>query len=455
MEDILQFRESTPRPEERINCGSPEEMKRAGLCTYNQTGQRFISNDVEVVEASEGDFEDCYSTLLPGSGSAIWIVPARDLISTSFCIPVDLLYLNETYAVVATVELFPIHRVSPSIEHAASILALPANAIHTMGIEAGDQLMLCSPEDVQSYLQSARPPSLEASSDLGADNGEIRLPGREQGPGEVGEEMDASATSPALEPLAPSLIAGDSESESLGREQQFWKVSEQAGALATGLVPEPLAPPLEADSNLDAGAGDGKLLVWEQPPGKIREQREEIDALAIRSVLEPAKAEEGRHAPIATPPPPVNWKPFKGNWWRKLLLNEPLVQSVGELITEQRWGERKALPRLVVYFFTGGVPTPHQVRNVSMSGIYILTSERWYLGTYVRLTLTDVRQPRAERSITLHAKVIRSTDHGVALEFLFLERIGQLGNFGFIFNRLPGVSSSGLRRFLAQLESDS
>jgi hypothetical protein len=462
MQDFRQLGESTLR-EEIINSDSPQATERAALCTYNQTGQRFISDDVELVEESEGDFEDCYSTLLPGSGTAIWIVPARDLTTTSFCIPVDLLYLDAALAVLATVESFPLQRAS-SIERAASILALPKHTVLTMGIEAGDQLMLCSPKEIQRYLVNARPIPLEAGSNLDDDDdeSESRLAGWEQQLGEVREEMDTLATSPVQEPLAPSVEADSNlnigDGKLLGWDFQFGVAHEETDVLAMNSSagpakveeeePAPVAvpPSVEADSTLNIG--DGKLLGWDFQLG---EAHEETDVLAMSSSAEPAKVEEEELAPVAVPPRQAGRKPPKVSWWLKLLLNK--LNDELNKPNDQRWGERKVLPGLVAYFFTGGPPTPHPVHDISTSGLFVLTSERWYRGTYVRLTLTDECEPRTKRPITLHGKVVRATDNGVAFEFLLSERHR---GFASMFNELPrGVGVKDIRQFVAQFESYS
>jgi len=40
-------------------------------------------------------------------------------------------------------------------------------------------------------------------------------------------------------------------------------------------------------------------------------------------------------------------------------------------------------------------------------GSALVATERWYLGTVVRLTLTDRLDPTVDRSITLNATVVR------------------------------------------------
>ena len=134
--------------------------------------------------------------------------------------------------------------------------------------------------------------------------------------------------------------------------------------------------------------------------------------------VQDARPEEPARAALGGPITP--YVPPKLTLWQKLL---------GRKSTDPRRAARTVLPGLVAYFFTGGVPAPHSVKNISGSGLYVLTSERWYPGTVVRLTLTDEREPTAERSITVHAKVIRSMEDGVALQFVVresMERVGQV-----------------------------
>jgi hypothetical protein len=73
---------------------------------------------------------------------------------------------------------------------------------------------------------------------------------------------------------------------------------------------------------------------------------------------------------------------------------------------------------LAAYFFTGGMPSAHGIRDISSTGLYVFTEERWYLGTVIRITLTDLRHPTAERSCTVNAKVVRWGNDGVGCQFV-------------------------------------
>lgn len=81
---------------------------------------------------------------------------------------------------------------------------------------------------------------------------------------------------------------------------------------------------------------------------------------------------------------------------------------------------RRPVDGVVAHFFTGGAPEPHEIRDVSPTGLFVVTTERWYPGTIIRMTLTrtDSTQSLADRSITVHARSVRWGNDGVGLEFV-------------------------------------
>jgi hypothetical protein len=104
-------------------------------------------------------------------------------------------------------------------------------------------------------------------------------------------------------------------------------------------------------------------------------------------------------------------KPAK-SWWQRLLSPDP---------PQPRKATREALPGLTAYFWTGGVPVAHDIQDVSPTGLYVVTEERWYPGTVIRMTLTDSTEPASERSITVNAQAVRWGNDGVGLRFVLRE----------------------------------
>ena len=89
---------------------------------------------------------------------------------------------------------------------------------------------------------------------------------------------------------------------------------------------------------------------------------------------------------------------------------------------ERRNAERHSAPQLVAYYWNGANATPQSVRDMSTSGIYIVTVDRWYPGTLVLITLqksVEDAEARSPRSIGVQSKVVRSGPDGVGFAFHF------------------------------------
>ncbi len=93
---------------------------------------------------------------------------------------------------------------------------------------------------------------------------------------------------------------------------------------------------------------------------------------------------------------------------------------------ELRRAPRFMQPEIVVYYWDGAAPEGRRIRDISRSGAYIRTPERWYPGTIVRLVLQ--KYPAAKpgdgaavpvASTCIPARVVRHGRDGVAVEFVF------------------------------------
>jgi len=87
---------------------------------------------------------------------------------------------------------------------------------------------------------------------------------------------------------------------------------------------------------------------------------------------------------------------------------------------------RVAQPEIVVHYWDGAAPEGRALRDISETGAYILTSERWYEGTIIRIILqgrgaaTSGDAPAIPpTSICVPGQVVRQGDDGVAMEFVF------------------------------------
>jgi PilZ domain len=97
------------------------------------------------------------------------------------------------------------------------------------------------------------------------------------------------------------------------------------------------------------------------------------------------------------------------NWFEKLMSQQ------------QQRAPRHIEPRLVAFYWDGAVPKPRYIRDVSSTGFYLLTEQRWYPGTLITMTLqrTEKANDGSKRSVAVQARVIRPGEDGLAVAFVF------------------------------------
>ena len=89
------------------------------------------------------------------------------------------------------------------------------------------------------------------------------------------------------------------------------------------------------------------------------------------------------------------------------------------LSRERRGAQRKDSISLDAYYWDGAAPVAHPVRDISMTGLYLVTEQRWYPGTMIEMTLQKrgVLDSEKDRSIRIMATVVWHGVDGVGFEF--------------------------------------
>ena len=78
---------------------------------------------------------------------------------------------------------------------------------------------------------------------------------------------------------------------------------------------------------------------------------------------------------------------------------------------------------LAAYYWSGAAPVPHPVRDVSVLGAFILTSEKWVQGTIINLMLQRGSQVAgSDAALSLRSRVTAQAPDGVRVKFLYLNR---------------------------------
>jgi Flp pilus assembly protein TadG len=77
-------------------------------------------------------------------------------------------------------------------------------------------------------------------------------------------------------------------------------------------------------------------------------------------------------------------------------------------------------PGILAYYWEGGVPSGHPIKEISSTGAFISTSQRWYIGTILTLTLqSDAVATEAADTLLVSCRVARHEADGVGVSFLF------------------------------------
>ncbi len=224
-------------------------------------------------------------------------------------------------------------------------------------------------------------------------------------------------------------------------DEMDWRLDELARTATMGSVARPT----------NAGPALGPVLVRDEtkdpvlPPPALEQPANTIYAA-------PVQQDPGATVllPQAPQPPAPQAKPWLDP------ARKPATPRLGRL---GRWlfsepsdprSARQPVAGLVAHFFTGGAPQAHEIRDVSATGLYVVTKERWYPGTVIRMTLTKpgTGQNPAERSITVHAQAVRWGNDGVALQFVAETPTKQGRSQASL---LEAVDSAGLDQFLKRL----
>jgi hypothetical protein len=213
-----------------------------------------------------------------------------------------------------------------------------------------------------------------------------------------------------------------------------------AGATAD---PHPLDQPL-SQSKTSIAQTDGLLERQKTSKGRpaLQDQTRVPKSVASPKIVEP-KFRAPEFATGQKPPARRELKePLKE---KKLSLLERLERWLeGPGRDGKRRGVRRSEPGLMVFYWSGGSPEPHEVANISESGFYVRTKDHWFPDTLVRMILQRKGDPR--HSIRILARVVRVDKGGVGHEIVTTEALIDLRARDVIPDQ--GTDQRALERFL-------
>jgi hypothetical protein len=160
-----------------------------------------------------------------------------------------------------------------------------------------------------------------------------------------------------------------------------------------------------SDSNALAGFDDMSLTADEDGSLRCSRRNGFLASQAQKGTTEQQVANEEAGQYAATEKPSLTLRVLR---W----LFPPPTPS------DRRRGERSLVPELVAYYWTGGRPQAYQIGNVSQSGLFLLTEERWLPGTRIVMTLQRSGDAWSEEIHRVESEVIRWGVDGVGCAFV-------------------------------------
>jgi hypothetical protein len=180
--------------------------------------------------------------------------------------------------------------------------------------------------------------------------------------------------------------------------------------------------------------------LWSDGPGLLQWEDRSKPARYATAPIESEQTHEPRqtHEMNLVEPgmkaisPPKNWLQ---RWWSP----------------DPRKAPREPASGLAAYYWTGGAPEPAGIRDISATGLYLVTEERWYPGTLILMTLTRMNCEEAppERSIAVHSRAVRWGNDGVGVQFVLA---GVQGDGDWQNLVVGGLDRKELDRFLQGLK---
>jgi uncharacterized membrane protein (UPF0127 family) len=120
-------------------------------CVFNRTREAFLSLHVTVADSYVLRLKGLLGRTSLKSDEGLWTYPSHGIHTAFLLFPIDLLYLDAENRVVHLIENLGTFRVSPIRRDSVSVLQLSTRTIFSSGTQVGDELVICSPDEVESY----------------------------------------------------------------------------------------------------------------------------------------------------------------------------------------------------------------------------------------------------------------------------------------------------------------
>jgi hypothetical protein len=458
-------------------------MDSKRFSVFNKTRQAYLGDEIRIVDAVLEPLKVLkvlIEGLEPEVAEGLWLTHFKGVPVARTLSPFDLIYLDKDYRVVHGVELSTDSDFAPFKGAPESALVLPQQTLSSSGTRNGDQLIIRITE--QPGLETGRPgvqalptpvttgarslrdltPSSRFSN-ISFPAPPVHLPNApldnfltsHQSAAThpmPGTPQQATRTSPVpsvetmpARPLnQPSPVEGNPDQGlARGVQTRVVKPAKRKAPIPIHPVPEKPAQPAsapfqaEVDRRLSALAprspafAQPAQLAAQSPSPVVSTPSIQPSTSRANPVPGPDPFPAIRRVPRGTPapftdykehqlPPPVEEEqPSRTIRFLRWLFPDLNIDRP-QVNVDRRRAMRLPTPDLVAYFFTGGAPVAHSLQDISITGFYMQTDERWIPGTIIRMTLQrpSARGNDPGDALTVHSRVVRWGHDGGGFEFV-------------------------------------
>ena len=383
--------------------------------------------------------------LADNNEAGLWLTRVKGIPAVPRISPFDLIYVDEKQRVVEAVELLPAGEQPPFHKPAVSALVLPFQTISATQTRVGDQLVIGivaeGPEAAEPEPETAHATAVETVPVAAVvEEKSSVVPPQPVAASIVAEAAPAAAPVTETAP-AGHLPAGGRHAKSSRHGKKTRNTARTRRARRLAVLAERNREAAEVAQSRPAQTAPQPAL-RSAPAAQASVSAQPVAQLALPVVPQRAAADSSPPgasavaAEVRTSGLPVQQVHRSRN------ANRPDAKSANErgnimaavnrflhwlnpqtVDKEQRGSIRRPARELAAYGGPEGEQQKHEVGDISSTGVYLRTDERWTPGTKVALTLqrSGLAEHREDKRVEVEAEAVRLDKDGVALEFDFPE----------------------------------
>lgn len=138
-------------------------MKRT-MCVFNRNRESFLGLRVTPADTPFMRLKGLLGRIGFKPEDGIWLVPSHGIHTIGMLFAIDLVYLDGANKVIHLVEHLGPFRISPIRIRCASILELHPRAIYSSNTRIGDELLICTAEEMKNYYKASPAEPVTASA---------------------------------------------------------------------------------------------------------------------------------------------------------------------------------------------------------------------------------------------------------------------------------------------------